>query len=311
MHYSLYGGVQRKSALPRLSKIAVILTVAAVVFGSAAGVGQLVSLPAHHTESHAAALATTTLPEQVSQLPASTAPAPQPADSGALAIAAAQTATTANTAKAWSVSVYDIDNNKWLVRLNDTQQMSSASLYKLYVAFALAQKVPFAQWSTKQVAGHSVKDCVDLMIRVSDNTCGEAVAGLVGYSMIDRVIHSYGFALTSLNSPGGQVTTANDTTRFMADLYQGQLFDPEAGNFILNSLARQLYRSAIPAGCPGCTVYNKTGLLSSVAHDTAIVKSDAGTYAVTIMSVGGSYQKIASVEQALQTALTQAATLTK
>jgi beta-lactamase class A len=218
---------------------------------------------------------------------------------------AVQAAIDQNQATTWSVAVYDINAKSWLVRNNAMQQMSSASLYKLYAAYGLAEKISPAQWPTVQVVdGHSLQDCVDLMIRVSDNTCGDAIGTYVGWHNIDLAIHAAGFTGTTLNLASGPVTTAADTTRFMASLYQGKLFDPTTTAFLLNSLQNQLYRTAIPAGCPGCTVYNKTGNEGTVAHDSAVVVSGAHTYAVTIMSDGGgSYAKIATVERAIQTAL--------
>lgn len=308
VHYSLYDGVRRQYTMLRLAKVVAVFGVASLLLGSGFGVLQGRSLTTVAKAAPKVTPVASSRPvQELAQLPAIATPVRQTVDTGEQATLAVQAALADNPAQAWSVAVYDITNQKWLVRLDDDRQMESASLYKLYVAYALAQKIPFGEWDSRPVAGHTVRSCVDLMLRVSDNNCGEALASLVGYAAVDKAIHSYGFTDTTLDRPAGPLTTASDTTRFMNDLYRGQLLDPATSNFILNSLARQKYRSAIPAGCPGCTVYNKTGLLSSVAHDTAIVKSSAGTYAVTIMSTGGSYYKIAHVEQALQNALVQAA----
>lgn len=304
VYYSLYGGAQRELKLLGFGIVAVLGCLLAVGLGVA--FGSLTHLP--FLQAHTSAQATTAATTQAS------APAAPPAhentsEAATLATGAVQAAFAANGARSWSASAYDLDNNTWLVRTNADQKMVSASLYKLYAVYGLAQKIPFDQWGTKQVAGHSLKTCVDLMLRVSDNTCGHAVGALVGWGTIDKSIHSYGFMATTLNRKDGPLTTANDTTKFMTDLYSGKLLDKPVTDFIMGSLAAQKYRSAIPAGCGvGCTVYNKTGLETTVAHDTAIVKSPAGNYAVTIMSTGGSYGKIANVEHALQTALVNAHT---
>lgn len=201
----------------------------------------------------------------------------------------------------WGVSIYDINNQKWLIHNNGQQQMSSASLYKLYAVYGLANKVPFEKWSAITVAGQSLQDCVDKMLRLSDNTCGVAVGKYVGWKAIDNYVHAAGFNGTSLNTKAGPQTTADDTTRFMASLYQGKLLDAAVTNFLLNSLQNQKLRQAIPAGCAGCTTYNKTGNEAGIAHDSAIVISGSKTYAVTIMSSGqGSYGQIAVIERALQ-----------
>ena len=210
-------------------------------------------------------------------------------------------------AATWSIAVYDLGAHQWIYRTNANDQMSSASLYKLYAAYGLSKKLPFSKWSTTMVGGQDLQTCVDQMIRQSDNTCGEIIGAYVGWKKIDVAIRSAGFTGTALNQGTGPVTTAEDTTRFMSDLYDGKLFDAETTEFIKTSLQKQLYRSAIPAGCSGCTTYNKTGNEKGVAHDSAIVVDGSRTYAVTIMSEGGNYAKIASVERAIQAAMVASA----
>ncbi len=230
------------------------------------------------------------------------AASPQSAEMNSLS-AVVQVATAQNKASSWGVGVYDLQTKTWLLRDNVQQQMNSASLYKLYVAYALSQKVPFAEWATTQMGGQSLQTCVDLMLRVSDNDCGNAVGAFVGWRAIDTTIHAAGFVGTTLNRTSGPVTNVDDTTRFTAALYQGKLFDKPATDFILASLHNQQYRSAIPAGCDGCKTYNKTGIEGGSAHDTAVVVSGNRSYVVTIMSEGGSYTKIASIERAIQTVI--------
>lgn len=233
----------------------------------------------------------------------STAPAPAAPDVAAQATAAVQAATARNTAQSWSVAAYDLTGKQWLVRQNADEVMSSASLYKLYAAYALAQRVPFAQWPATQVAGMPLDQCVDRMLRLSDNDCGDAVAELVGWGTIDRTDRAFGFTGTRLNLPTGPQTTAGDSAKYMVDLANGTLFDSAATSSIMNSLQHQLYRQGIPAGCQDCVTYNKTGNDGNVAHDAAIVESGRLRYAVVIMSRGGSYQKIAHIEAALQAVL--------
>lgn len=214
-----------------------------------------------------------------------------------------RTGLSQNRASTWSVAVYDITNKRWIAQVNPDQQIFSASLYKLYVVYGLSKTLPFDQWSSKQVAGHSVKDCVDLMLRMSDNTCALAVGDMVGWNKVDKEANKYGFTRTDMAKTGGSVTTATETTTFMSDLYQGKLLGADATTFVLNSLKNQTFRSGIPAGCTGCTVYNKTGNESGVAHDAAIVQDGKYTYAITVMSEGGSSYKIANIERSLETAL--------
>lgn len=240
---------------------------------------------------------------QVASIAPVTAPEPiEVPDNSADVAAAVKQALSANTASAWAVSVYDITDGRSLVRINDTTPMDSASLYKLYAALALSKKLDFSKWSSTRVGGHSVSECVDLMLRISDNPCGEAIAGYVGWNNIDSVAKTAGYSGTVTRK--GVTTTAADTTAFMSDFYQGKLFDPETTTFIATSLAKQKFTAAIPAGC-GCTVMNKTGNDGLVAHDSAIMTINGHTYATTIMSTGGSYGKIANIARSLAAALNQ------
>ncbi|MEO7364199.1 MAG: serine hydrolase [Candidatus Saccharimonadales bacterium] len=208
-----------------------------------------------------------------------------------------------NQATSWSVDIYDLDNHVNLYQRNADQPMITASLYKLYAAYGLAQKLPFGQWGDVKVGGKDVRTCVDLMIRVSDNPCGDAIGGYVGWKYIDNQIHAAGFTGTNLNDGGGPTTTAADTTRLMTALTEGRLFDADTTAFLLSSLSRQSYRSGIPAGCSDCTLFNKTGNNSKVTHDTAIIEFGGRRSVVTIMSEGGSYGKIANVMRAIQTVM--------
>jgi hypothetical protein len=210
-------------------------------------------------------------------------------------------------AATWSIAIYDLKTGSWVYRTNATAQMSAANLSELYTVYGLSKKLPFSAWSTTTVGSRNVQTCVDLMIRQSDSLCTQAITNFVGWKAIDSAVRSAGFSGTVLNLSSSQVTTAEDTTRFMAALYQGKLFDAATSGFLKTSLQKQLYRSAIPAGCKGCTTYNKAGNEKGVAHDTAIVVDGGRSYVVTIMSQGGNYYKISTVEQAIQANMTAVA----
>lgn len=220
---------------------------------------------------------------------------------------AVQAAILQNPAQSWGVAVYDLDNNTWVTRINGDQDMQTASLYKLYAVYGVAHRVPFTQWDSVHVGGRTLKACVDLMLRVSDNPCGLAVMQYAGWGTTDRLATAAGFSETHVALADGPQTSANDMVAYMTKLYRGELFDKPTTAFVMNSLANQYWREAIPAGCTGCTVYNKTGNNGNVAHDVAIVKQGGHTYAVAMMSTGGTYGKIANVERALNISLSKTA----
>lgn len=214
--------------------------------------------------------------------------------------AAIEQAVSENRAFAWGVTVHDLGSDQLIANFNGDRQMASASLYKLYVVRALAEKVPFGEWSTQRVGGRTIASCVDLMLRISDNPCAEMLADYVGWVRIDEMNKRVGYIHTGFHRTYGFVTTSYDTTLFMRDLHMGKMLDAEATNFVLDSLSKQKHRGGIPAGCKDCKTWNKTGDLNEAKHDTAIVQSGSSTYAVTIMSEGGSFVKIASIQQAIE-----------
>lgn len=309
-YYNAYSGVYHERRLPKSTQFVVgvyliIIGLSGLLIGQGMhahwGRAVTVKVASHNSRLVANTKATPTAPPPAAPI----APAVPITETNAVATAV-QAVISKPPAATWSIALYDVKAQNWIYRSNSAAPMASASLYKLYAAYGLSKKVPFSQWATTQIAGKDMKTCVDLMIRVSDNTCGSAIGAYVGWGTIDSLIHAAGFKSTILNYASGPVTTAEDTTRFMVALYQGKLFDADTTAFLKTSLQKQLYRGAIPAGCTGCTVYNKTGNEQGFVHDTAIVVSANRSYAVTIMSQGGNYPKLASVERAIQSALATA-----
>lgn len=218
---------------------------------------------------------------------------------------AIEEAMVVNGARDWGITVYDLGSDEWMADIGGDKQMTAASLYKLYVVYGLSKKLSFEEWSSKQVAGRSVKSCVDLMLRISHNPCGVALGTYVGWENIDRSVKEYGFKYTELNRKNDEniVTSSKDTTKFMKDLYYGKLLEQPAKDFVLDSLSRQLYTAGIPAGCKSCKIWNKTGDTIGVMHDSAIVQSGQRTYVVTIMSRGGTMKQIANIQRAIEKSL--------
>ena len=205
----------------------------------------------------------------------------------------------------WSVSVQGLGTDLVTANYNAGQVYNSASIYKLLLLYPLSQKLPYAQWATTKLKVGSrtlsVQDCVSAMLKVSDNACGLAVGDYVGWAWADTQLKSIGLTSTVLNRASGPVTTAADTTKYLSQLYSGNLFDSDSRQFILDALSQQIYRSGIPAGCPQCDVSDKIGDLGNVRHDVGIVSSGNKTYILSIFTSGASFAKIAEM-----TAQTQA-----
>jgi beta-lactamase class A len=198
----------------------------------------------------------------------------------------------------WSVMVEDLSSGS-SAAFNAEQQYDPASIYKLFATYAFAQRIPVSQWSTiKTLNGtgnHTYQECIDAMLRYSDNECGEALASQIGWSYIDKVSKQTGFTGTALNRTQGMLGTAADTAQLLKRLEQGSLVDEQVRNLMLTSLKGQKYRAGIPAGCNDCEVYNKTGDRDGFHHDAAIIHSNGHSYVLAIFSKGGSNAQIADL----------------
>jgi hypothetical protein len=86
----------------------------------------------------------------------------------------------------------------------------------------------------------------------------------------------------------------------MASLERGQLsISASSRSKLISALQRNIYRQGIPAGAKG-GVADKVGFIDRLLHDTAIVYSPNGTYALTIMTDGSSWANIAQLTREIE-----------
>lgn len=83
-------------------------------------------------------------------------------------------------------------------------------------------------------------------------------------------------------------TTARSLGAVMAAVYGSERFSAESREGMIEVLARQHFTEGIPAGVPdGVRVANKTGWITGISHDAAIVyPGDAPPYVLVIMVRG-------------------------
>lgn len=199
----------------------------------------------------------------------------------------------------WGVVIKSLEGPSFDARLQPDREFESASIYKLFLTLPLFNQVSVERQTqiTVKAGGQqkSIADCVDLMLRVSDNPCGEALGYYLNWKKADETLKRGGFKRTDFISRKNSLrTSAGDTANFLAAL-DGDMFNLPAEKTIMYSLLNQKYRSGIPAGCPGCTVANKTGDIDNVVHDAAIVTYSKGKYVLVVMSQGGSFKQIAQL----------------
>ena len=214
-----------------------------------------------------------------------------------------------NPRQQWGISVKSLSGAEFQAQVNADKRFRSASIYKLFVLQPLFNRYSLAQQQSTSVTVNkttrSIAACVDLMLRVSDNPCGEAVAGKLGWTKVTRELKAAGYTNTDFSKGDSPITSANDTALFLERL-NGSMLDEQSKATIMKSLLQQKWNKGIPAGCSSCTVANKTGNLGSVNNDAAIIQYNGGSYVLTIMSEGGSSKQIAELTKQIQAAITAA-----
>lgn len=167
----------------------------------------------------------------------------------------------------------------------DSRPMVAASLIKLYVAGAYLEAAENDQIQDQY--DESLKS----MLSRSDNDAANRLINLLGLDAVNAFIESHGFADTRLNrlmlANNGleNYTSVNDCAKLLEQVYAGTFVSKEASERILSAMKEQSVRTKIPAGLPeGIACANKTGELSRVENDTAIVFAPGGDYIFCVMS---------------------------
>lgn len=173
------------------------------------------------------------------------------------------------------------------------EKMVSASLIKLYVA-AVVYENKDSVVSQESYVGET-DDMLDIMISQSDNNaCNTLVTRLgggdpaVGMEKVNAFCAENGFEDTEMNrlmldfNGLENYTSADDCSKILKDFYYGRFKGSEE---IIGFMKNQLTRTKIPAGIPDeVTVANKTGELSTVENDSAIIYSEKGDYIMCVMT---------------------------
>jgi beta-lactamase class A len=128
----------------------------------------------------------------------------------------------------------------------------------------------------------TVRELMDRMITRSSNLATNAVIALVGARRVDSVAHTLG--ATRMRVLRGvedgkayerglnNTTTAADLAALLSAIANGRAASPAGTAVMLDVLSRQEFNGEIPAGLPaGTRVAHKTGQITAVLHDAAIV----------------------------------------
>jgi beta-lactamase class A len=171
--------------------------------------------------------------------------------------------------------------------VNPDRQITSASLYKLFVAQRIYQQIDLGQLTYGSAAGggtgRNIDGCLTVMINVSDNDCGRALGSILGWGAQDQALGIEGYKQTTLADP--QKTSAADVATLFSRLYNGTLVSASSSDKFLSLLKDQLVNNRLPVGLPaGTVIAHKTGDLDDVVHDAGIVYGPKSNYLVVAMS---------------------------
>lgn len=131
----------------------------------------------------------------------------------------------------------------------------------------------------------SLLELVDRMVTVSGNLATDLVLDEVGTEEVAAVLADAGCSERTTIVRGiedypardagiDNLITADDMARLLVALGEGRLAGQEATAACERTLEAQEYRNGIPAGLPdGLVIGNKTGWISSVNHDVALVRA--------------------------------------
>jgi len=207
----------------------------------------------------------------------------------------------------YSISMVEISGDQRIVSYNDKQPSTSASTYKLYVAYSVLKRIEEGlwNWSDNFLGGQDVSSCFDDMIVNSDNNCAEAFLSKIGGAAVITEAHSIGCYDIVFSSVNYAKATSSDLALFLTKLEKGQILNQQSSrDRLIDAMKRNVYREGIPAASNG-VVANKVGFIEAILNDAAIIYNPTGVYVLVIMTNHSSWEKIASITSKIEELRTQ------
>lgn len=185
-----------------------------------------------------------------------------------------------------------------VITTNESRIFTSASLYKLFLTYAILDQVDAGVLSLQdQMAdGATIDDYLTSTITVSANEPAKELAHLIGWENIETFIHEQGFVSTSFNPyleydgiyyNGDLETTPAEVAFLLERLLEGELLSEASTKYFLGLLGNQQLVYALNTGLSSdVTFAHKTGLLDDVSHDAGILSMDGQNYIVAVLTDG-------------------------
>lgn len=164
-----------------------------------------------------------------------------------------------------------------IVVKNEFHSIVDGSVYKLDAADDSEVELYKAEGQTRTIG-----QLAELMITVSSNFATNLIVEKLGVGNIRETVHALGAdGVNVLRGVEDQkafdkglnnTTTARGLAKLMAAIAQGSAVDADSSAQMVAILKKQKFNEAIPAGLPpGTPVAHKTGDITKIHHDAAIV----------------------------------------
>lgn len=187
-----------------------------------------------------------------------------------------------------------------MIEVNADTVFTSASLYKLYVTYAILTEVDKGNLSLDAAVNNQTTTTIDSYLRdtitLSVNETAIALADRIGWDVIEDFVQENGFTETTFNTTiengiavrGTLQTTPQNVMDLLNRLTEGTLLSKKSTDYFMGLLADQQLDYALNTGLSDNVSFaHKTGILDSVSHDAGIITdSDGQEYIVVVMSDG-------------------------
>ena len=194
----------------------------------------------------------------------------------------------------FSFAIKNLDTGAYIIH-ND-KQMNSASVIKLFIMQTIYDEV---KKGTYELTADRETDLAKMITESNNEATNKFIDDFGGQdetrkitadNLINKTISAKGYSSTELNrkmhdttppeGPTGyeNYTSAKDVITLLEGIYNKTLFDEPYNTYALNLLKSQHRRGKIPAKIiqkyPDVIVANKTGELSQVENDVALIMCD-------------------------------------
>jgi beta-lactamase class A len=225
-----------------------------------------------------------------------------------------------------SVVATDLDTGA-TASVNADQQLSSASLYKLFLLQSAYARMATGELSALEqltlgqaladsdpytdlpVGSRSSVTCaLQTMIEISSNSAADLIEERLGDSAVNTYLQSLGLQKSYI-TPDSAFTSAADIARLLNGIALGQAVTPKASSQMLTMLLAQQENNRLPLPVPvGIPIAHKTGELPNLRHDAGIIYAASGAYLVVALvanapSEAAARDTIVDVSQAVYDAL--------